>query len=273
IHTSTRWPSALVGGLHRPLGGNRRRPQTVNVSASGCAGRMRLCAGFVLALLTALAPRSAVHVGAQSASHLLIAARYVESVPLDTMGNPNREELFIDVDVRYSGADVLHLSPQNFRLADDSGVEHGPQSYDGADPLKSKDLLGGAHVVGWLLFTMPKGSRSLSLVYQQTEQTPSGLTLTTPLARTSPFTPRPNLTRLYAANAQQALDAYLLDEALAAGYIRMEVDPLYADGGNGGLPGDVRARLQHLRAVLTQDHRAFDLIAAPTAAARRLKSD
>ena len=53
----------------------------------------------------------------------------------------------------------------------------------------------------------------------------------------------------------------------------MEVDPLYADGGNGALPGDVRARLQHLRAVLKQDHHAFDLIATPNAEARRLKSD
>jgi len=34
----------------------------------------------------------------------------------------------------------------------------------------------------------------------------------------------------------------------------------------------VRARLQHLHGVLRQDHRAFDLIAAPTAEARRLKS-
>jgi hypothetical protein len=87
------------------------------------------------------------------------------------------------------------------------------------------------------------------------------------------LTPRPNLARLYAANAQRALDAYLCDEALAAGYIRMEVDPLYADGGNGALPGDVRARLQHLHAALRQDHRAFDLIATPNLAARRLKSD
>jgi hypothetical protein len=223
-------------------------------------------------LLTALAPAPGFHVHAQSASQLLIAARYVESVPLDMMGRPAREELFIYVDVRYSGANVLHLSPQNFRLTDASGVEHIPQSYDGADPLKSEDLFSTAHVSGWLLFTMPKGSRNLSLVYQQSEQTQSGITQVTPLARTSPFTPRPNLSRLYAANAQQALDVYLLDEALAAGYIRMEVDPLYADGGNGALPGDLRAHLQHLHAVLRQDHRAFDLVATSTAAARRLKS-
>jgi hypothetical protein len=255
------------------LGGNRRRLQAVSVSASGCAGHTRLCAGFVLALLLALAPAPGLSVHAQSASHLLIAARYVESVPLDTMGKRRREEVFIYVDVRYSGADVLQLSPQNFRLADASGVEHSPQSYDGADPLKSEDLLGPAHVAGWLLFTMPKGTRNLSLIYQQSEQTQSGTTLVTLLARTSPLTPRPNLARLYAANAQQALDAYLCDEALAAGYIRMEVDPLYADGGHGALPGDVRARLEHLHAALRQDHRAFDLVAAPTAAARRLKSD
>jgi Domain of unknown function (DUF4352) len=235
--------------------------------------RTRLCAGCVLALLTALALAPGLRVHAQGASHLLIAARYVESVPLDMMGKPTREELFIYVDVRYSGADVLQLSPQNFRLADASGVEHSPQSYDGADPLKPEDLLGTAHIVGWLLFTMPKGTRNLSLVYQQSEQTQSGITLVTLLARTAPFTPRPNLTRLYAANAQRALDAYLRDEALAAGYIRMEVNPLYTDGGNGALPGDVRARLEHLHAVLRQDHQAFDRVAAPTAAARRLKSN
>jgi hypothetical protein len=224
-------------------------------------------------LLTALAPAPGFHVHAQSGSQVLIAARYVESVPLDMMGRPAREELFVYVDVRYSGADVLHLSPQNFRIADASGAEHNPQSYDGSDPLKSEDLLGTAHVAGWLLFTMPKGARNLSLVYQQSVQTQSGITLVALLARTSPFTPRPNLTRLYAANAQRALDAYLFDEALAAGYIRMEVDPLYTEGGNGALPGDVRARLQHLRAVLSQDHQAFDLVAASIAAARRLKSD
>jgi len=189
------------------------------------------------------------------------------------MGKPTREEVFIYVDVRYSGADVLQLSPQNFRLADASGVEHSPQSYDGADPLKPEDLLGAAHVAGWLLFTMPKGARNLSLVYQQSEQTQSGITLVTLLARTSPFTPRPSLTRLYAANAQRALDAYLLDEAVATGYIRMEVDPLYADGGHGAVPGDVRARLQHMHTLLRQDHRVFDLVAAPTAAASRLKSN
>jgi hypothetical protein len=234
---------------------------------------MRPSAGFVLALLTALALAPGLRVHAQGASHLLLATRYVESVPLDMMGKPTREEVFIYVDVRYSGADVLQLSPQNFRLADASGVEHSPQSYDGADPLKPEDLLGTAHVAGWLLFTMPKGSRNLSLVYQQSEQTQSGTTVVTLLARTSPLTPRPNLARLYAANAQQALDAYLCDEALAAGYIRMEVDPLYADGGHGALPGGVRARLEHLRAVLRQDHRAFDLIATPNLEARRLKSD
>jgi hypothetical protein len=235
--------------------------------------RMRPCAGFVLALLSAVALAPVLRIHAQGASHLRIATRYVESVPLDMMGKPTREEVFIYVDVRYSGADVLQLSPQNFRLADASGVEHSPQSYDGADALKSEDLLGTAHIAGWLLFTMPKGARNLSLVYQQSEQTQSGITLVTLLARTAPFTPRPNLTRLYAANAQRALDAYLRDEALAAGYIRMEVNPLYADGGNGALPGDVRARLQHLHAVLRQDHQAFDLVAAPTAEARRLKSD
>ena len=235
--------------------------------------RALLCGGLVLALLTALALAPGLRVHAQGASHLLIAARYVESVPLDMMGKPTREELFIYVDVRYSGADVLQLRPQNFRLADASGVEHSPQSYDGADPLKSEDLLGTAHIAGWLLFTMPKGARNLSLVYQQTEQTQSGITRVTLLARTSPITPQPNLTRLYAANAQRALDAYLRDEALAAGYIRMEVNPLYTDGGNGALPGDVRARLEHLHAVLRQDHQTFDLVAAPTAAARRLKSN
>src|ERR687883_683243 len=180
--------------------------------------RTRLCGGFVLALLTALALAPGLRVHAQGASHLLLAARYVESVPLDMMGKPTREEVFIYVDVRYSGADVLQLSPQNFRLADARGVEHSPQSYDVAGPL---------------LFTMPKGARNLSLVYQQSEQTQSGITLVTLRARTAPFTPRPNLTRLYAANAQRALDAYLRDEALAAGYIRMEVDPLYMEGGNG----------------------------------------
>jgi hypothetical protein len=234
---------------------------------------MRPCAGVVLALLSAVALAPGLRVHAQGASHLLIATRYVESVPLDTRGKQEREQLFIYVDVRYSGADVLQLRPQNFRLADARGVEHSPHSYDGADPLKAEDLLGTAHVAGWLLFTMPKGSRNLSLVYQQAEQTQSGTTLPTVLARTSPFTPRPNLTRLYAANAQRALDAYLRDEALAAGYIRMEVNPLYMDGGNGALPGDVRARLEHLHAVLRQDHQTFDLVAAPTAAARRLKSN
>jgi hypothetical protein len=53
----------------------------------------------------------------------------------------------------------------------------------------------------------------------------------------------------------------------------MEVDPLYADGGNGALPSDVRARLEHLRAALRQDHRAFDLVAAPNLEARHLKTD
>jgi hypothetical protein len=224
-------------------------------------------------LLTALALAPGLRVHAQSAASLRIAARYVESVPLDTMGDPKDEEVFIYADVRYSGADVLHLSPWNFRIQDASGVEHGPQSYDGADPLKSEDLLGKAHTAGWLLFTMPKSARNLILVYQQTVQTQSGIKEDVPLAQTASFTPRPNLKRLYAANTQQALDAYLLDEALTAGYIRMQVDPLYADGGNGALPGDVRARLQHLRAVLGQDHRAFDLIAAPDAQARLLKSD
>src|SRR5438067_1696734 len=158
----------------------------MNVSAPGCAGRTRLYAGCVLALLAVLALAPVLRVHAQSAASLRIAAHYVESVPLATMGDPKDEEIFIYADVRYSGTDVLQLSPWNFRIQDANGVEHGPQSYDGAGPLKSEDLLGkAAHAAGWLLFTMPtKSARNLSLVYQQTVQTQSGETRTIPLAWT-----------------------------------------------------------------------------------------
>ncbi len=73
-------------------------------------------------------------------------------------------------------------------------------------------------------------------------------------------------------NTQPAFQSYLVDEALVAGYIRLNLDTL--DSGNGAVavPAAARAYLRGGRTTLLGDHGAFDRVAASGSDAQRLKA-
>lgn len=225
---------------------------------------------FVLsiALLAMLAGPLAPRAIARTSPTISISAPVVETAPLPPT-TPLQEEVFIFAQVRYSGdSDVLRLNPTYFRLADSSGVMQPPIPYDGANPLLPQELVGQAQTQGWLLFAVPiTDATNLALIYEQSH---SG-SIPAQLPRTPPFTPRTSSLRGYATAAQQALDAYLGDEALAAGYIVLNINPRQT---SALVPpsGEDRAYLEHAHTMLRADHAAFDRITPRGKAAAGLKA-
>lgn len=232
--------------------------------------RSRLARALVaLALLIACASAASPRAAAKAPWTMDITARQVEPASLTSVGVTKYEELFVYVTVHYNGPALLYLNPGNFRLLAANDNLLSPVSYDGPEPLKGIEIVDDAYVSGWLLFLVPTGATNLSLVYKQTQ---SGKGLTTSLVFSPRFTPRASPRRDYGVSTQPALRAYLLDEALAAGYIQINVDPL--DSGNGlvTIPASARGYLRQGRSALLRDHGAFDRIAAPGADAQRLKA-
>src|SRR5579884_2402419 len=183
-----------------------------------------------LALLAACAAATSPQATAKASWTMTISAQRAEPVSLAAMGAPQYEELFVYVTVHYTGPSVLYLDPWSFRLIDGADTLWTPTSYDGPARLRGKELVGDARLAGWLLFVLPNGAANLALGYKQTQ---SGKTLSTAFITDRRFTPHPSPSRDYAVNTQPAFQSYLVDEALVAGYIRLNLDTL--DSGNGAV--------------------------------------
>lgn len=177
-------------------------------------------------------------------------------------------DLFVYVKVRYSGADPLHFYAGDIGLRDASGVVQSPQACDLSGKLSSKLLMsppppaGPATVRACLHYTVStSGLASLALEYLYTEQASQsapGVLYRVPAgvpAAKIPGAPTPR--RAYATATRPALRRYLLDEALAGGYIALNLDPLYAGGADATVPGTIRGYIAGQAARLAADHRAF----------------
>lgn len=223
----------------------------------------------ILAILCACVYAPSPRAAAKASWTLTISAQRAEPVALAAMGAPQFEELFVYVAIHYSGPSVLNLDPWSFRLIDDADSLWTPVSYDGPGRLRGKELVGDAHLGGWLLFVIPNGAANVALGYKQTQ---SGKTLSTAFITDRRFTPHHSPARDYAVGTQPAFQAYLVDEALVAGYIRLNLDTL--DSGNGAVAvlSSARAYLRNGRTTLLGDHGAFDRVAASGLDAQRLKA-
>lgn len=227
--------------------------------------RLILAPALLAVLTAALTPQAA----SPPPPVVTISALLVQPAPLVAAIMPPQEELFIFAQVSYNGdSDVLHLNPGYFRLRDRSGVLQPPIPYAGVNPLLSQELVGPAHTQGWLLFALPiTDTTNLMLVYEQAH---SG-NIPAQLPRTLPFTPQPSAPRAYATAAQAALDGYLVDEALAAGYLELNINP----GQTGAALALTSADRAYLRRQLTRlaaDHAAFDHSAPGDKVVKALKA-
>jgi len=214
-------------------------------------------------------------VPAPAAPRVSLAAR-VESVPLTALGDKTHEQLFVYVTITETmpATSVVTFDPHNLVLRDVDGLPHDQQTYEGAHALTSTSFLGPiGHTKGWLLFTVPTNATGgLSLAYVQTPPgTSQGVSM--PTFAAIPLTiPPPDATRVYATRAVDALRAYILDEALAAGDVAMDLDTLYTAGGGGPVPTAARAELGRQRALLGGDRARFDAVSSADPRAQRLKA-
>lgn len=210
------------------------------------------------------------------APRVSLAAR-VESVPLTALGDKTHEQLFVYVTITETmpATSVVAFDPHNLVLRDVDGLPHDQQTYEGAHALKATSFLGPiGHTKGWLVFTVPTNATGgLSLAYIQTppgtSQGPSA-----PTFAAIPLTvPPPDAARVYATRAADALRVYILDEALAAGDVAMDLDTLYNTGvGGGPVPGAARAELGRQHALLGGDRARFDAVSSADPRAQRLKA-
>ena len=177
-------------------------------------------------------------------------------------------DLFVYVKVRYTGTDPLHFYAGDIGLRDASGAVKPPQACDPSGKLSSTLLIsppapgGPATVRACLRYTVSaNGLPSLVLEYLHTEQSSqnaAGTLYRVPVdvpAAKVPAKPTPR--RVYATATGPALRRYLLDEALAGGYIALNLDPLYADGADVAVPAATRAYIAGQATTLAADHRAF----------------
>ena len=186
------------------------------------------------------------------------------------------EYLFVSAQLRYSGtSDVLHFYAGDIGLHDASGVIQLPQSCDPSVKLPSKTLIASratpaapvtpAVAPACLRYMVSVNTATtMALWYTHTEQAAQGVTPTvySILGPSVPYPPQESARRVYATATQPAFKAYLLDEALAGGYIALDVDPLYAGGSDATVPGPVLEKIRGQVAKLVDDRRAFLSVAA-----------
>jgi len=190
-----------------------------------------------------------------------------------------QEQLFLYVAVTYPGSRLLYFDPHNIVLHNNAGVNYYTGSYSGTDKLTAKEMIRlpgdpPASESGWLLFTVAVSDAvSLRLLYKETGHIPGGGSGTYVAAASTVFTPQRSAKRDYAAAAQPLLLNDLLDEAVGAGYLRLSVAPLYANGGNGPVPGDALVLLRRQVIRLDADRRAFDAVPALGPTPLRYKAD
>lgn len=237
---------------------------------------MRTRRAFLFAFLAfLLASSAAPGVAAQklvvSVQPLTIAVIHAERVadPVLSPAKTPQEQVFLYVTVTYPSTRVLYFDPSNIVLHSSAGANYYVQNYRGIDKLTAKELIRipgapPAGESGWLLFTVAVSDAvSLRVLYKESGHLSGGGSGTYIAAMSDVFTPQDSSKRDYAAASQPLLLAYILDEAVAAGYLRLSVAPLYTDGANTPLPGAALALLRRQTAQLNADQRAFDAVPAP----------
>lgn len=230
-----------------------------------------LRAGLALLVLAPLIASAAPAARAQGVAPapLVLAAREVEPAPPLLPGDLKDESLFVFADLQYRGEGPLYMDVKQFRIVDAHGVAYYAQHYDGIQPMLPTELIPPASMAGWLVFTVPSGATSLALGYELPKSGKSNLPL---VVRTLPFTPKLSATWRYALAARPVLRTYLLDEAQAAGYLRLQIGPVRFGGQSSAMPALDHAYLAGVRSTLSRDRAAFDRLAAPVAGARALKA-
>ncbi len=203
---------------------------------------------------------------------LSLSVLHAESVHLDSFGLPfiGQEQLFVKLNVSYQSATApyFYFDPHNLVMTNITGTNFYPQGFIGSDQLTSKEMIvfNGQPTTenGWIFFSSLTITNAVGLrvLYKGITQAPTGGTQPSVAAFTPPFNPVASPKRDYAVATQTRLKTYLLDEALAVGYIRVHVAPLYQNGGGGALPGGTRAYLQTQYDQLVADHHAFDAVPA-----------
>lgn len=189
------------------------------------------------------------------------------AVPTPTSSSGAMEDLFVYAQLSYTGTAELHFYAGDIGLRDANGAMQSPQPCDLSSKLSSKTLLsppnGPATVSTCLRYTVATNDAShMSLEYFHTEQpsqnTPGTLYRQSALVHNPPFpTPR----RVYATVTQPAFQAYVLDEALVGGYIALNVDRLYAGGGDAAVPTSVGNYVKQQAQKLAADQTAFLAVA------------
>jgi len=203
---------------------------------------------------------------------LSLSVLHAEPVHLDSFGLPykGQEQLFVKLNVSYQSATApyFYFDPHNLVMTNITGTNFYPQGFIGSNQLTSKEMFvlnNGQPTTenGWIFFSSLTITNAVGLrvLYKGITQAPTGGTQPYVAAMTPPFNPTASPKRDYAVATQTALKTYLLDEALAVGYIRVHVAPLYQNGG-GALPGSMRAYLQTQHDQLVADHHAFDAVPA-----------
>jgi hypothetical protein len=193
-----------------------------------------------------------------------------EPVPLIGPGDPTYQSLLVRVRLTYLGTDVLWVAASDFRIVDASGLTYTPLAIQGRDALTSREIVGpGATYAGWLLFDIPKGLALLRVGFRLSKSNKSE---TVPLLPTKPFTPVSSPLWLYALAARPAMQQYLDDAALIAGYIRLQVESVYLGDPPVDLSTLDRSLLRRSLRQLAADHSALDEVGAKDALARRLRA-
>lgn len=193
-----------------------------------------------------------------------------EPVPLIGPGDPSYQSLLVRVRLQYLGTDVLWVGASDFRIVDASGLTYTPQTIQGRDALTSREIVGpGATYSGWLLFDIPKGLAPLRVGFRLSKSNKSE---TVPLVSSKPFTPVASPLWLYALAARPALQQYLHDAALVAGYIRLQVERVYLETPSLDLSALDRSLVRRSLQQLIADRGALDEVAAKDDLGRRLRA-
>ncbi len=204
---------------------------------------------------------------------LSLSMLHAEPVHLDSFGLPykGQEQLFVKLNVSYQSATepYFYFDPHNLVMTNITGTNFYPQGFIGSDQLTPREMFAlkkGQPTTenGWIFFSTLTitSAVGLQVLYKGITQAPTGGTEPYVAAMTPPFNPVASPKRDYAVATQTALKTYLLDEALAVGYIRVHVAPLYQNDGGGALSGSMRAYLQTQHDQLVADHHAFDAVPA-----------
>jgi hypothetical protein len=200
----------------------------------------------------------------------IVTLLQAEPVPLIGPGDPGYQSLFVRVRLKYTGADVLWVAASDFRIVDASGLTYTPQAIQGPGVLTSREVVGpDATYDGWLLFDIPKGLAPLRVGFRLSKSNKSE---SVPLVSTKPFTPVSSPLWLYALAAQPALQQYLDDAALIAGYIRLQVERVYLRDASFDLSALDKSMVRRSLHQLVADHSTLDEVGAKDALARHLRA-